>query len=203
VPRQPTPSRGSELDPNLTALLADWAAGNETAADEVVPRIYRELRRRARYFMARERAGHLLQTSALVNEAYIRLNGAGTRVPWRSRAHFFLVACRVMRHVLVDIARKERNQKRGGQMQRVTFSEGLAVAVDRPDRLLALHDALSALSGVDRRKAQVVEMRFFGGMSGDEIADALNVSPETVKRDWKFSKAWLGRELRHRATRGD
>jgi RNA polymerase sigma-70 factor, ECF subfamily len=186
----------SEINRDLTGLLVDWAAGNEAAAHELLPLVYVELRRLARYHMAREPAGHILQTTALVNEAYLRLNGAGPRVRWQDRGHFFAVACRIMRRVLVDIARAERNQKRGGHLLRITFSDGFAVAVDPSDRLEALHDALEGLSAADPRKAQVVEMRFFGGMSVDEIASVLHVSPETVKRDWKFSKAWLGRQLR-------
>lgn len=196
MPRQPPRVRDQELDPDLTTLLVRWGAGSEAAAHEVFPLIYDELRRRARYYMAHERAGHILQTSALVNEAYLRLNGAGQRIRWQNRGHFFVVACRIMRHVLIDVARKERNQKRGGPAMRIAFSEGLAVAVSEPDRMLALHDALEDLSVSDPRKAQVVEMRFFGGLSVIEIAEALGISPETVKRDWRFSKAWLGRELR-------
>jgi RNA polymerase sigma factor (TIGR02999 family) len=196
VPQQPTRVPGLDLDPDLTTLLVRWGAGSEAAAHEVFPLIYDELRRRARHYMAHERAGHILQTSALVNEAYLRLNGAAREIRWQNRGHFFVVACRVMRHVLIDMARKERNQKRGGPAVRIAFSESLAVAVSEPDRLLALHDALEALSVTDPRKTQVVEMRFFGGLSVVEIAEALGISPETVKRDWKFSKAWLGRELR-------
>lgn len=177
-------------------MLARWGAGSDAAAHEVFPLIYGELQRRARYYMARERGGHILQTSALVNEAYLRLNGAERGIRWQNRGHFFVVACRVMRHVLIDLARRERNLKRGGEARRVAFSEGLAVALSEPDRILSLHDALGALSVADPRKAQVVEMRFFGGLSVTEIAEALGVSPETVKRDWSFSKAWLGRELR-------
>jgi RNA polymerase sigma-70 factor (ECF subfamily) len=196
LPRRPSTVRGQELDPDLTALLVEWGAGSDAAAHEVFPLIYNELKRRARYYMTHERTGHILQTSALVNEAYLRLNGAGRGIKWQNRGHFFVVACRVMRHVLVDIARKERNQKHGGSARRIAFSEDLAIAVNDSGRLLALHDALEALSATDSRKAQVVEMRFFGGFSVIEISEALDVSPETVKRDWNFSKAWLGRELR-------
>lgn len=199
MPRQFSRLTGVDSGKDLTALLVAWAAGDDAAAHEVLPMVYEELRLRARYFMANEPAGHILQTSALINEAYLRLHGPGRRAPWRDRGHFFAVACRAMRHILVDIARKERNQKRGGQFRRVEFSEGFAVGIDRPERLIALHDALATLASADPRKAHVVEMRFFGGLNVSEIATALDVSPETVKRDWKFAKAWLGREIRRSA----
>ena len=145
--------------------------------------------------MAGERAGHSLQATALVNEAYLRLIDT-KGVSWHDRAHFLAVAARVMRHILVDHARSRQYQKRGGHALRVSFDEGLVVASERDQDLVALDDALTALAVVDSRKSQVVEMRFFGGLSVQETADALGVSRDTVKRDWKMAKLWLLRELR-------
>jgi len=145
--------------------------------------------------MAGERAGHSLQATALVNEAYLRLIDT-KGVSWHDRAHFLAVAARVMRHILVDHARSRQYQKRGGHALRVSFDEGLVVASERDQDLVALDDALTALAVVDSRKSQVVEMRFFGGLTLDETAEALNISRDTVKRDWKMAKLWLLRELR-------
>jgi RNA polymerase sigma-70 factor, ECF subfamily len=190
LPRMTQP-RG---DGHLTALLTEWAAGNEAASEELLPIVYSELRRIARRHMSRESPGHILQTTALVNEAYLRLVDS-TNIEWRDRAHFFAVASRTMRRLLVDIARARHFQKRGGHAFHVTFTDDLAVAVDRTERVLAVHDALAALEGAHPRKAKVVEMRFFGGMSLEEIAMVLDMSPETAKRDWKFAKTWLRRQF--------
>ena len=160
-----------------------------------MPLVERQLHQIARRCMAGERAGHSLQATALVNEAYLRLIDT-KGVSWHDRAHFLAVAARVMRHILVDHARSRQYQKRGGHALRVSFDEGLVVASERDQDLVALDDALTALAVVDSRKSQVVEMRFFGGLTLDETAEALNISRDTVKRDWKMAKLWLLRELR-------
>jgi RNA polymerase sigma factor (TIGR02999 family) len=160
-----------------------------------MPLVERQLHQIARRCMAGERAGHSLQATALVNEAYLRLIDA-KGVSWQDRAHFLAVAARVMRHILVDHARSRQYQKRGGHALRVSFDEGLVVASEPDQDFVALDDALTALAVVDSRKSQVVEMRFFGGLTLDETAEALNISRDTVKRDWKMAKLWLLRELR-------
>ena len=181
----------------MTALLIDWRGGDPGAVDKLIPLVHGELRRIAKRHMAGERPGHLLQATALVNEVYLRLVDI-QRVQWQDRAHFFAVAARLMRRVLVDAARANKNQKRGGALNRVTFDQNLAVASDTPDDLIAIDDALHALSEVYERKAQVVELRFFGGLSVEETAEVLKISEETVMRDWKFAKNWLMRELTRR-----
>jgi RNA polymerase sigma-70 factor (ECF subfamily) len=159
-----------------------------------VPLVHDELRRLARRYMGRERAGHTLQATALVNEAYLRLIHV-KQVQWQNRAHFFALSARVMRRILVDFARVRGKDKRGGGVRKVTLDEALVVSPQsRPD-LVALDEALRALEAVHPRKSQVVEMRYFGGLSVDETAEALHVSPDTVKRDWRFAKLWLVREL--------
>jgi RNA polymerase sigma-70 factor, ECF subfamily len=178
----------------VTQLLQAWAEGDETALHELVPLVEAELRRLARTFMARERAGHTLQTTALVNEAFLRLADAQS-VRWQDRAHFFGIAARLMRRVLVDHARARKVQKRGGGAERVSVEENLLVSREPEVDVLALDHALSALAEVDARKARVIEMRFFGGMTVDETAEALRVSTDTVKRDWRLAKLWLLREL--------
>jgi RNA polymerase sigma factor (TIGR02999 family) len=184
----------SPRPPDVTALLAGWAGGDRQALDQLVPLVHAELRRLAMRQMAGERAGHVLAATALVNEAYLRLIDI-TRVQWQDRRHFFAVASSVMRRILVDLARAQHNLKRGGQFVRVTFSDDLPVVAAHPPSIMAVHEAIESLAAVDERKSRVVEMRFFGGLSVQEIADVLDVSPETVKRDWKFSKSWLAREL--------
>jgi RNA polymerase sigma factor (TIGR02999 family) len=185
------------LTQNVTALLVDWRGGDERALQKLVPLVHDELRRLARRHMAGERPGHVLQATALVNELYLRLVDV-RRVRWQDRAHFFAVAARLMRRVLVDDARARRNQKRGGALQRVTFDPDLPVASDSHESVIAIDDALRALAEEYERKAQVVELRFFGGLSVEETAEALGISPETVMRDWKFAKSWLMRELSRR-----
>jgi RNA polymerase sigma factor (TIGR02999 family) len=172
-------------------LLA-WRQGDVTALDRLVPLVHDELRRIARRHMQHERAGHTLQASALVNEAYLRLIEI-RQVQWQNRVHFFAMAARIMRRILVDAARSKKYQKRGAGGQRVTLGDELPVA-GRPD-FIVLDDALNALDAVDARKCQVVEMRFFGGLSVEETAEALHVSAATVMRDWRLAKAWLAREL--------
>jgi RNA polymerase sigma factor (TIGR02999 family) len=179
---------------DVTALLVEWRGGDAGAVDRLLPLVHAELRRLANRHMAGERADHVLQATALVNEVYLRLVDI-RRVQWQDRAHFFAMAARLMRRVLVDFARARTNQKRGGALRRLTWDENLAVASDTPDDLIAIDDALRALAAQYERKSQVVELRFFGGMSVEETAEVLKISPETVMRDWKFAKNWLLREL--------
>ena len=179
----------------MTELLLKWREGDEAALDRLVPIVHNELRRIARRCMAGERAGHSLQATALVNEAYLRLIDV-QHVNWQNRAHFLAMSARLMRRILVDYARSKGYQKRGGGAVKVTFDEGLPVAAEPAFDLVALDDALKALATVDERKSRVIELRFFGGLSVEETATVLAVSPETVMRDWKLAKAWLMRELR-------
>jgi len=181
-------------DPGITALLLDWGRGNHAALNQLVPLVQDELARIARRCMAGERAGHSLQATALVNEAYLRLVEV-QRIDWQDRAHFLAMSARLMRRVLIDHARAKGYAKRGAGMVRVTFDEFQLPGPEPDPDVLALDDALDALSAADDRKARVVELRFFGGLSVEETAAVLNISPETVKRDWKFAKAWLSREL--------
>lgn len=180
---------------DVTVLLGAWRAGDAAAFERLVETLYSELHRIARHYMAKERPGHSLQPTALVNEAYVRLIDA-QRVDWQNRDHFLGVAARQMRRVLVHIARAKGYQKRGGDAVRITFDEALPVMLEPGRDLVALDDALEALAAVDERKARVVEMRFFGGLSVEQSARALDVSVETVMRDWKVAKAWLLRELK-------
>ena len=163
--------------------------------ERLVPLVHGELCRLARRHMGHERPGHTLQATALVNEAYLKLIDI-RKVEWQNRAHFFAMSARLMRRILVDFARSRHYQKRGGGAQKVTFDAALVVSDERGGELVALDDALVALAAVDPRKSQVVEMRFFGGLSVEETAEALHVSPDTVMRDWKLAKAWLLRELK-------
>lgn len=179
----------------ITALLHAWKAGDESALQQLVPLVEPELRRVARAYMRRERAGHTLQPTALVNEAYVRLAEMG-RVDVKDRAHFFALSARLMRRILVDLFRAKGNQKRGGDVRRVPFDTELAVSGQPDEDLVAVDDALVALAREHPRKAQVVELRFFGGLSVDETAEALQVSADTVMRDWTFAKSWLARELK-------
>jgi RNA polymerase sigma factor (TIGR02999 family) len=175
-------------------LLLAWGDGDQGAFDRLVPLVHGELHRIARRCMAGERAGHSLQATALVNEAYMRLVDA-QRVRWQDRAHFLSMAARLMRRVLVDAARSKGYQKRGAGAVRVTFDELVVGPAERAHDLVALDDALQALAAEDERKSQVIELRFFGGLSVKETAEVLRVSEETVNRDFKFAKAWLLREL--------
>jgi RNA polymerase sigma-70 factor (ECF subfamily) len=184
---------------DVTALLIEWRGGDPGAVERLLPLVHGELRRLAKRHMAGERPDHVLQATALVNEVYLRLVDI-RRVQWQDRAHFFAMAARLMRRVLVDFARARKNQKRGGALRRVTFDQDLAVASDTPDDLIAIDDALRALAGQYERKSQVVELRFFGGLSVEETAEVLKISPETVMRDWKFAKNWLLRELSRTST---
>ena len=179
---------------NPTTLLLAWGRGDETALDQLIPLVHDELRRLARRHMAGERPGHTLQATALVNEAYLRLIEVN-QVRWQNRAHFFAMASRVMRRILVDAARARGYQKRGGGAETVSLDEALLVSGEPRQDLVALDDALNALAAFDLRKSQVVEMRFFGGLRVEETAAALHVSADTVMRDWRLAKAWLVREL--------
>jgi RNA polymerase sigma factor (TIGR02999 family) len=179
----------------VTQLLLAWADGDKQAMEALMPIVYRELHRLARRYMAGERVQHTLQASALVNEAYLKLIDV-ERVQWQNRAHFFGVSAQMMRRILVDFARSRHYQKRGGGAQQVTLNEELIPSGGNRNDLAALDDALKSLEAIDARKVRVVEMRFFAGLSVEETAEAMQVSPETVMRDWKFAKAWLQRELK-------
>lgn len=179
---------------SVTELLRSWGDGDQCALDALIPVVETELRRLARIYMARERRDHTLQTTALVNEAFVRLVDA-RGVRWQDRAHFLGIAARLMRRVLVDHARTRGFQKRGGGARRVPLDDGVAVSPALDIDLLALDSALEALAAVDERKSRVIDMRFFGGMTVEETADALHVSTDTVKRDWRLAKMWLLREL--------
>jgi RNA polymerase sigma-70 factor (ECF subfamily) len=178
----------------ITRLLAAWSDGDQSALDKLVPLVQSELHRLAHHYMGRERPGHTLQTSALVNEAYIRLID-WKNVRWQNRAHFFAVSAQLMRRILVDFARERNYLKRGGGALQVSLSEAVAFAVDNEADLVALDEALVELTEMDRRKGQVVELRFFGGLSVKEVAEVLKVSEETVMRDWRLAKVWLLRQL--------
>jgi RNA polymerase sigma factor (TIGR02999 family) len=177
----------------ISTLLRAWSKGDQSALEVLTPIVYNELHGLARRYMNRERPGHSLQTSALVNEAYLRLV-AYRRMQWQDRAHFFAVAAQLMRRILVEYARRH-NLKRGGSVQHVSVEEIAIVGDDHDTDLVALDDAMNTLARMDARKAQVVEMRFFGGLSVEETAEVLKVSPVTVKREWRAAKAWLHREL--------
>ncbi len=179
----------------ISQLLVAWSRGDRAALEALTPLVQPELRRLAARHMAGERPGHILHATALVNEAYVRLiEGAATQ--WQSRAHFFAVAGQVMRHILVDIARARGRVKRGGDELRISLSDAAGLPVVRSADLVALDDALKSLESFDARKSRVIEMRFFGGLSHQEIAEILQVSVATVRRDWSLARAWLHRELR-------
>jgi RNA polymerase sigma factor (TIGR02999 family) len=183
----------SDVQP--TELLRAWSQGDESARERLIPLLYGELHRLARRYMRQERPDHTLQPTALVNEAYLRLIDVN-RVEWQNRTHFLALAAQMMRRILIESARSRHRQKRGGDAVRVTIDDLGELPEPHERNLVALGDALSALAMVDARMSQVVELRFFGGLSVDETAAVLNVSPETVNRDWKTAKAWLLRELK-------
>lgn len=185
-----TASSASEV----SQLLINWGQGDESALDKLIPLVYDELRKMAHYQMAREKAGHTLQTTALVNEVCLRLLGS-VEVSWQDRAHFLALSAKLMRRVLVDHARGRGRAKRGGAMRKLSLDESLAVPVGKDANVIALDDALNALATVDARKAKTVELRFFGGYSVEETAKILNVSVRTVMNDWKFAKVWLLRSI--------
>ena len=182
-------------DGEITKLLQTWSAGDPAAAEQLLPLVYDELRHIAARQLRQERGGHTLQATAVVNEAYLRLQGH-EGFQWPSRAHFFAFAAHLIRRVLVDHARHRNRAKRGGGLERVTLAEAEDLALERAPDLVALDEALTRLEALDPRKAAVVELRFFGGLTTDEIAQHLSVSPETVGREWRRAKAWLYKELR-------
>jgi RNA polymerase sigma factor (TIGR02999 family) len=184
----------AETKHEVTMILRDWSGGDRAAPERLMPFVYEELRRLARSFLARERGGHTLQPTALVNEAYLRLVDQ-TRVDWQNRAHFYGIAARMMRRVLIDHARAHVTDKRGGGAVRLSLEDVQAPAEQRAASLLDLDEALERLAAMDERKCKVVEMRFFGGMSDEEIAASLGVTTRTVLRDWKKARLWLYREL--------
>lgn len=180
---------------SVTQLLVDWQQGDQSALKKLMPLIYDELRRMAHRYVQHERNGHTLQTTALVNEAYVRL--AGQEKPeWQNRSHFFAVTAQVMRHILIDHARRRRYLKHGGQFQQVSMEEAELMSDARAAELIALDEALDELKEFDPRKSRVVELRYFGGLSLEETANALEISVMTVRRDWRAAKAWLFREMR-------
>jgi len=174
--------------------LRAWSGGDEQALEKLTPLVYAELHQTARRYLARERPSHTLQTTALINEVYLRLIDF-KEMSWQDRAHFFAVCARMMRRILTDFARSRRYLKRGGAARQVSFTENLCVTREPAADLVALDDALKALAGVDPRKSEVVELRFFGGLSVKETSEVLRVSEETVKRDWRLAKLWLLREM--------
>lgn len=182
------------LPHDVTQLLGEWTNGSQAARDELMALVYEELRRLAHRHMGRERPGHTLQTSALVHEAFMRLVDQ-KNVHWQSRAHFFAIAAQMMRRILVDYARSRGNLKRGGNLQQISLDKTLLVSEERSAEVIALDDALRGLESFDQRKSQIVELRFFGGLSIEETADVLGVSPGTVMRDWTLAKAWLHKEI--------
>ena len=177
----------------VTRLLQAWSDGDAAALEQLTPLVYEELRRLAARYMGRERPGHTLQTSALINEAYLRLVDAG--VQWQNRVHFFAISAQVMRRILVDFARARRNLKRGGGVQPVSLDDVTVVAPERSADLLALDEALDRLAALNPRLGRVVELRYFGGLTEEEMAEVLRVSPRTVRHDWGLARAWLYREL--------
>src|SRR5213078_437313 len=179
----------------VTQLLQQWSHGDDSALAELTPLVYEELRRLAHHYMEGQRPNHTLQTTALVNEAYLRLADQ-TNPNWQSHAHFFAVAARAMRQILVSYARSNRAQKRGGGAARIELDEAAILSPEQSKEIVDLHEALERLGTLDSRKARVVELKYFGGLNYDEMAEVLKISPMTVRRDWRFAKAWLYTELR-------
>lgn len=176
----------------VTQLLIDWSSGNKAALDELIPLVYDELRRLARRHMARERRDHTLQTLALINEAYLRLVDQ-KNLQWQNRAHFFAVAARVMRHILIDHARSYHYEKRGAGARKIALDEAAVFTEQRAAEFVALDDALATLATLDARRSEIVELRFFGGLSIEETAEVMKISSPTVQREWRAAKAWLSR----------
>ena len=179
----------------ITQLLAQWREGNQSALDELYPLVYDELHRLARRYMSRERKGHTLQTTALINEAYVRLVDQ-KNVPWANRSHFFAISAQIMRRILIDHARRHQYAKRGGGARQVSLDEAATVVMpDQSGELLRLDEALKSLAEMDPRRSQVVELRYFGGLNNEEIAGVLQISENTVTRDWNMARAWLYQQL--------
>lgn len=188
-------SRTPQISPHeITQLLVEWSGGNQAALDKLYPLVYRELRQMAHRFMRHERKGHTLQTTALINEAYLRLVDQ-KNVHWANRSHFFGISAKIMRRILVDHARRYAREKRGGAPQQVSLDEAALVTKDRARELLLLDEALDSLAVLDPRRSQVVELRYFGGLSNDEIAEVLKISANTVTRDWNMARAWIYQQL--------
>lgn len=182
------------LPDEVTQLLLKWSKGDNAAFDELIPVVYTELKKLARRYMGKERLDHTLQTSALINEAYLRLvNQQSTQ--WQDRNHFFAVAARIMRHILIDHARSYRYAKRGRGAEKVPLDEASNISIQRAEELLALDEALNGLSAVDPRKSEIIELRFFGGLTVEETAEVMSLSPVTVMREWRAAKAWLHQDL--------
>lgn len=185
----------SAQSPNeVTQLLLAWNGGDDAALDKLMPLVYDELRKAAKRYLRRERDGHTLQTAALVNEVYLRLIDAKD-VRWQDRAHFFAISARLMRRVLVEFARRRQQLKRGGEAQQISIEEAIGFGQKQSANVVALDDALTELAKLNPRQSKVVELRFFGGLTEEEIAEALKVSPRTVRNDWRLARAWLYREL--------
>ncbi len=178
----------------ITQLLIDWSKGNEFALEQLMPLVYEELRQMARRYMRRQPSGHTFQTTELIHEAYLKLAKSDEHT-WQNRAHFFGIAAQAMRHILVDYARSKQSKKRGGLQQKITLDETAIVSSKNSDEIVALDDALKQLNVFDERKSRVVELKYFGGLTNEEVAEVLKISPETVKRDWRFARTWLLREL--------
>jgi RNA polymerase sigma factor (TIGR02999 family) len=179
---------------SVTQLLTDWSNGNQQALEQLLPLIYNELRHLAHHFLYRERSGHTLQTTALVHEAYLKL--VDQRDPrWQNRAHFFAIAAQAMRRILIDSARKHTAEKRGGQQEKVSLDEALAISIEPNVKLLALDEALHVLAEIDPDQSRVVELRYFGGLTIEETAEVMNLSPATIKREWAMARAWLHQAL--------
>lgn len=177
-------------------MLKAWSGGDSGALERLAPLISGELQKVARHYMSAERPGHTLQTTALVNEAWVRLVGGTSGVDWQDRVHFYAVAAQVMRRILVDSARARRSGKRGGDVARVSLDDGPEIGASKDRDLVALDDALKALAQIDPRQVRVIELRFFVGLGVEETAEVLKISPQSVKRDWKLAKVWLSREMR-------
>ena len=185
---------GNDSSAQITLLLNDWSNGNENALEQLMPLVYDELRLMARRYMKHQPSEHTFQTTELIHEAYLKLASGESR-NWQNRAHFFGVAAKAMRHILVDYARSKQRDKRGGRAEKITLEDNLVVSAQRPAEIVRLDEALTQLALVDERKSRVVEMKFFAGLNIEEIAEVLKISPETVKRDWRFSRTWLLREM--------
>jgi RNA polymerase sigma factor (TIGR02999 family) len=181
-------------DADITALLVDWNNGDKSAIERLLPLVERELHRLAHSYMRREDPDHTLQTTALINETYLRLIDQ-RKVQWQNRAHFFGIAARIMRRILLNYARDQNRMKRGGRTIHVSLSEAMVMPAEKDREIIALNDALTKLEAIDERKSKVVELRYFGGLTVPEVAEVLKVSEITVMRDWKFAKAWLAREM--------
>lgn len=194
----PIPATRPADPQEVTQLLADWSQGDHTALEKLTPLVYAELRRLAHHYMEGQRADHTLQTTALVNEAYLRLADQ-TTANFTNRSHFFAVAAKGMRQILINHAKAMQRQKRGAGASKLELNEAAMISPEQPKAILDLNDALERLAILDSRKAQVVELRYFGGLKEDEIADVLKISAVTVRRDWVFARAWLYSELHHAA----